>query len=191
MMENNLSNRRNVEDFLPLIIIFSVIGLFTALMQFFIGGSDLDFGMRMFMGAFFLVFGSFKLFNLKKFAEAYRMYDLLAMRYKFYSFLYPFIELALALLYLADLGGVLRDGFTLVLMLVSVAGVMIKLRKKETIPCACLGMVFVLPMTWVTLVEDMLMAIEALFMFLMPIAFQMISTEKLSTTLDLHLMVHD
>jgi len=38
----------------------------------------------MFMGSFFLIFGAFKLVNLKKFAEAYKMYDLLAKRYQFY-----------------------------------------------------------------------------------------------------------
>lgn len=160
-------------------------------MQVFVGGNDLDFGMRMFMGSFFLIFGAFKLVNLKKFAEAYKMYDLLAKRYQFYGYLYPFIELGLAFLYLADIGGVARDAFTLIIMTVSAAGVIIKLRRKETIPCACLGMVFVLPMTWVTLVEDVLMAIEALFMLLMPIGFQLISLDQLQYVLGLHLQIHD
>lgn len=153
-----------LKDFTPLIVIFAVVIGFTAVMQVFYGEGRFEFGMRMFMGAFFAVFGAFKLFNLKNFAVAYKEYDLLAMRSKGYAHLYPFIEMALAILYFTDLGGIPRDVFTLVLMLFSALGVYLKVRKKEQIQCACLGMVFVLPMTWVTLIEDLLMALEAAIM---------------------------
>ncbi|MBL4694012.1 hypothetical protein JKY72_01455 [Candidatus Gracilibacteria bacterium] len=187
----SLAEKRTIRDFLPLIVIFSTIVIFTGLMQFYFGGSDLDFGMRMFMGAFFAIYGFFKMINLKAFAEAYPMYDIIAQRWKPYAYLYPFLEIGLAVLYLGNFGGIARDSFTLVLMTVSVIGVIIKLRKKETIPCACLGMVFVLPMTWVTLFEDMLMAVEALFMILMPLGYQLISLEQNNLVLGLHLKIHD
>lgn len=150
-----------LKDFTPLIIIFVVVIGFTTVMQLLYGEGRFEFGMRMFMGTFFAVFGGFKLLNLKNFAMAYQKYDLLAMRSRFYAHLYPFVELALAVLYFANFGGLYRDGFTLVLMLFSALGVYLKVRKKESIQCACLGMVFVLPMTWVTLLEDLLMAVEA------------------------------
>ncbi|CAM6000172.1 unnamed protein product [Sphagnum balticum] len=51
--------------------------------------------MRHFMAGFFLVFSFFKLLNLKTFADGYAKYDLLAMRWKPYGFIYPFCELAL------------------------------------------------------------------------------------------------
>lgn len=150
-----------LKDFRPLILIFAAVVGFTAVMQLLYGEGRFEFAMRMFMGAFFAVFGGFKLLNLKNFALAYGKYDLLAMRSNFYAHFYPFVEVALAALYFADLGGVYRDVFTLLLMSFSAFGVYLKVRKKEQIPCACLGMVFVLPMTWVTLIEDLLMAVEA------------------------------
>ena len=170
MKHNNMSIptkpmvKRKFKDFIPIIVIFSTIILFTILMQVFIKGTDFEFGMRMFMGAFFAIFGAFKVFNLSKFAEAYTMYDIIAKRSKAYAYIYPFLEIMLAVLYLANFGGISRDIFTLLLMSVSAIGVIQKLRLKEEIPCACLGMVFILPMTWITLIEDVLMAIEALIM---------------------------
>ena len=150
-----------LKDFTLLIVIFALVIAFTVAMQLVYGEGSFEFGMRMFMGAFFAIFGGFKLLNLRNFAMAYREYDLLAMRSKFYSYLYPFLEVGLAALYFANYGGLYRDVFTLVLMLFSALGVYLKVRKKEKIQCACLGMVFVLPMTWVTLIEDLLMAAEA------------------------------
>ena len=50
---------------------------------------------------------------------------------------------------------------TLVLMAVGAAGVARALAQKRQIPCACLGVVFKIPMTWVTLVEDLVMAVMA------------------------------
>ena len=79
------------------------------------------------------------------------------------------MEVALAFVYFADIGGIYRDIFTFGLMSVSTIGVVQKLRQKEEIPCACLGMVFKLPMTWVTLVEDVLMAVEALIMIILAV----------------------
>ncbi|MDP3725587.1 MAG: hypothetical protein Q8R36_00140 [bacterium] len=43
-------------------------------------------------------------------------------------------------------------------------GVFLKLRDGEVVPCACLGVVFKIPMTWVTFIEDLLMAVMAAFM---------------------------
>lgn len=162
-VSNNVVVKRNLKDFLPLIVIFGVIIIFTTLMTVFVR-TEVEFAMRMMMGSFFAIFGAFKIFNLKAFADAYRTYDILAMRSRIYAFVYPFLEILLAILYFSNLGGVYRDVFTFVLMAVSSIGVIIKLQKKEEIPCACLGMVFKLPMTWVTLFEDVLMGLEALIM---------------------------
>lgn len=153
-----------VKEFLPIIVIFSLIILFTLTTSFLHSPFEWSFAMRMMMGSFFTIFGLFKIFNLKAFADAYRTYDIIAMRSKMYSYLYPFFEILIAILYLTDVGGAYRDAFTFGLMSISSVGVIIKLKQKEEVPCACLGMVFKLPMTTVTLVEDLLMAVEALFM---------------------------
>lgn len=156
--------KRPFKDFLPIIAIFASIFIFTAVALFMRGSWSTTFAMRMMMGSFFLIFGSFKVFNLNAFADAYRTYDILAKRSRAYALVYPFFELIIAALYLTNIGGLYRDIFTFILMTVSSIGVIQKIRQKEVVPCACLGMVFKLPMTWVTLTEDAIMALEAFFM---------------------------
>ncbi len=156
------------KKFLPLVLIFAAIILFTSITTY-IHGFSLEFAMRMMMGSFFAIFGGFKIFNLTPFADAYSTYDIVAKRSRTYAFIYPFLEIILAVLYLSNIGGIYRDIFTFILMSVSSIGVIQKLYQGEEIPCACLGMVFKIPMTWVTLIEDVLMAVEAAIMVIIAI----------------------
>jgi len=161
-----IKEKYTVKDFLPLIIIFMIILAFAIITLFVLGGNTMD-GMRYFMGGFFIILGLLKVLNLKNFAEAYQMYDVVAMRSKAYALTYPFIELILGTFYIINFVPLFTNWATLVLMLVSAFGVYLKLRKKEKIMCACLGTVFKVPMTWVTLFEDLLMAIMAVIMIML------------------------
>ncbi len=151
----------SLKDFLPLVIIFSLIGLITIVHQLYFGWNFHD-AMRILMATFFLVFGFFKVINLNGFAKAYGTYDLIAKKYPWYGYLYPFFELGLGFAYLFKLYLPVTNFLTLILMLVSAAGVFNELRKGSHIVCACLGAVFKIPMTYVTLTEDLLMALMAL-----------------------------
>ena len=147
--------------------IFFVIALLTLGTAYLQGNMGIGHLMMLLMGYFFLVFGGFKIINIKKFAEAYAMYDIVAMRSKVYAYLYPFIEALFGVLYLMNWGGIYRDTFAFILMAVSTYGVWKALEKKDEIPCACLGMVFKVPMTKVTLFENLFMAIMAVYMIIM------------------------
>lgn len=153
----------SLSDFYPLITIFCIILLITGISQFYYGW-DLKEAMRIFMGLFFLVFGGFKLLKLHQFAQAYTIYDLIAKKYKIYAYIYPFIELSLGIFYLMNWFPKATNIFTLIIMVISAAGVFNELRKGHTVMCACLGTVFKIPMTYVTLAEDLLMALMALIM---------------------------
>lgn len=155
-----------VKDFLPLIILFSLILLFSFVRQFFVPTWDLHEFSYDFMGAFFLIFGAFKLYNLKAFAHAYAEYDLIAQRSSLYAQIYPGIEIVLGLAYLTRTLIVTTQIVTVLLMLISAAGVAVALSKHQDFTCACLGVVFKIPMTYVTLFEDLLMAVMALAMLI-------------------------
>jgi len=160
-----IKEKYTIKDFAPLIIIFGAILIFSGLVPMMSGGGWMD-SMRLFMGGFFLIFGLLKVIKLKSFAEAYQMYDIIAARSKVYAFAYPFIELTLGIFFIINFKPFLTNWITLAVMLVSAFGVYLKLRKKEKIMCACLGTVFKVPMTWVTLFEDLLMAVMAIVMLL-------------------------
>ncbi len=117
-----------------------------------------------FMAGFFLVFSFFKLLNLRGFVQAYRGYDLVAARSSAYAYAYPFIELALGVAYLTRWNPVVTHWATLIVMTLGALGVINALRKRQLIECACLGTVFKLPMSKVTLIEDISMAAMAAVM---------------------------
>ena len=62
----------------------------------------------------------------------------------------------------------LAQRVTAVIMAVSLAGVVRAVLSKSAIRCACLGTVFQLPMSTVTIIEDGLMLAMALFMLFQP-----------------------
>ena len=123
--------------------------------------------MRYFMAGFFLVFSFFKLLDVRAFADAYTGYDLLAKRWRGWALLYPFVELALGVAYFANFKPVATYWVTVGVMGFSAIGVVQAVLAKRTIQCACLGTVFKLPMTTVTIVEDLGMVAMATWMLLM------------------------
>lgn len=160
----NTKTKHVLRDFTPLISILVVIVIFTAYMWNTTDNPDLMFGMRIFMSGFFLIFGAFKLIKWKGFVKAYKEYDVLAKRSTFYAYIYPLIEIGLGLAYFFAFNLLLTNILTVIIMLIGSYGVWLKLKQKEEIPCACLGVVFKLPMTKVTLFEDLLMAAMAFVM---------------------------
>ena len=120
-----------------------------------------------FMGGFFIVFSFFKMLDIAGFANSYSTYDIVAAKVKAYGYIYPFIELALGIAFLARFNPMLTNTITLVVMTVSIIGVLQSVMNKKKIQCACLGTVFNLPMSTVTIIEDGLMIVmSAAMLFL-------------------------
>lgn len=130
------------------------------------GGVDWRHWMTNFMAGFFLVFSAFKFLDIRGFADAYAGYDLLARRWHAYGYVYPLLELALGLAYLFRIAPDATNLATLLLMGFSSLGVIAALVNKRRIVCACLGTVLKLPMSTVTLVEDLGMAVMAAAMLM-------------------------
>ncbi|MBS7806369.1 heavy metal-associated domain-containing protein [Variovorax sp. PCZ-1] len=122
--------------------------------------------MRYFMAGFFLTFSFFKLLDIAAFAKAYAGYDLLAARWQGWGYLYPFVELTLGLAYLANFSPQFTNWATLIIMGFSAIGVIRAVTSKQTIQCACLGTIFKLPMSTVTIVEDVGMVVMAAAMLI-------------------------
>ncbi len=155
-----------IKTFLPLIIVAFIILSFSLGVEFFNQNWHSIRFMQNFMASFFIVFAAMKLLNWKGFAEAYQTYDILAKRSMAYSYAYPFIEMGLGLAYLLRLNQPVTNLITVIVMAVSSVGVAQALRKNQKFQCACLGVVFKIPMTKVTLIEDVLMGIMALVMLI-------------------------
>lgn len=145
-----------------------LIGMFilgtTLLLEAVAGSFDTDRWMSRFMAAFFLVFSFFKFLDLKGFAESYATYDIIGKRWQAWGYIYAFIELLLGLAFLTGFKPVLTNAVTLIVMSLSIIGVLQSVLSNRTIRCACLGAVFNLPMSTVTVIEDGLMILMSGFM---------------------------
>ncbi|MEZ5056303.1 MAG: heavy metal-associated domain-containing protein [Saprospiraceae bacterium] len=148
----------------PILLIFFYIAGITILLQIVKNDFDVMEWMRHFMAGFFLVFSFFKMLNLKDFAESYKMYDVVARKFPEWAYLYAFIELGLGIAFLIDFNPFITNLVTVVVMTASIIGVFQTVLNKKQIQCACLGAIFNLPMSTVTIIEDGLMIAMSLTM---------------------------
>ncbi len=148
-----------LETYKPILLIFFYISLVTILIQFKNQSFNLMEAMQYFMAGFFLVFSFFKLLNLKGFAESYVMYDVVARKIPIWAYIYAFTELILGLAFLTGFNPLITNSVTFLVMSVSIVGVLQSVLNKKKIQCACLGAIFNLPMSTVTIIEDALMII--------------------------------
>jgi len=155
------------ETYKPILLIFFYITLITGLIQFTNHHFDFMQAMRHFMAGFFLVFSFFKMLNLKGFAESYMMYDVLAKKIPVWGYVYAFVELGLGIAYIIDFNPIVTNAVTFLVMTISIIGVLQSVLNKKKIQCACLGDVFNLPMSTVTIIEDGLMIIMSLIMLIL------------------------
>ncbi len=148
----------------PLFLIFGYLILVTLTVAIINNNFSMHSLMSHYMGGFFIVFSFFKLLNLKGFVEAFQTYDPFAKKWTNYGYLYVFLELTAGLIYLFNpLNLTLNIAVILILTSTSL-GVIQVLKQKQSIQCACLGTIFNLPMTYVTLFENLIMIIMAIVM---------------------------
>ena len=148
----------------PLFLIFGYIIVASVLMNY-QPWSTSSF-MLDFMGLFYIVFSFFKFLDLKGFPESFRMYDPLAKSIPAYGWIYPFLELALGVMFLMRIQIMVALIITLVVLGITTIGVTKTLMDKKSIQCACLGTALKLPMTKATFIENSIMIVMAVIMLI-------------------------
>lgn len=122
---------------------------------------------RVFMGVFMVVFAIFKLIGYKMFVIMFAGYDLIAKNFKPYSYAYPFIELFLGVAALVNILPTARSWAVIAVMGIGAIGVFQEIyHRRSGVYCACLGNVIKLPLSTVSLVEDLGMVALASYMLL-------------------------
>ncbi len=158
------NKKSDLQQLFPLFLIFTFIIGASVLLNYKpweTNGFMLDF-----MGLFYVVFSFFKFLDLKGFPESFKMYDPVAKVMPLYGWLYPFIELALGLLFLMRIQISIALIITLIILGITTIGVTKTLLSKKTIQCACLGTALKLPMTKATFIENSIMIVMAVIMLL-------------------------
>lgn len=156
-----------VATYRPVLLIFIYIFSTTFFIEFTAENIDVSRWMRNFMAGFFLTFSFFKMLNLKGFKDSYLMYDIIARKFPTWGYIYAFTELLLGIAFLTNFNPIITNSVAFVVMSVSIIGVLQTVLNKKAIKCACLGDVFNLPMSTVTIIEDGLMMIMSLCMLIL------------------------
>ena len=120
-----------------------------------------------FMGLFLLPLALLKLFDVEGFAASFARYDLLAKAWKPYGLVYPFAELAIALLFLSGLFAVVTNVAAIAIGTLGTIGIVQTLARGEQVRCACVGSAIDVPLGTVSIIENAGMAIMAALMLLM------------------------
>lgn len=158
----NEEKKSDLQQLFPLFLIFAFITGASILLNY--KPWDTSGFMLDFMGLFYVVFSFFKFLDLKGFPESFRMYDPVAKVVPVYGWIYPFIELALGLLFLMRIEVSIALIITLIILGITTIGVTKTLLSKKSIQCACLGTALKLPMTKATFIENSIMIVMAVIM---------------------------
>ena len=118
---------------------------------------SIDNFMNYFMGIYFIVFGASKIIDLKNFPKSFATYDPIASNFRFYGWIYPFIELSLGTMFLVKFSTFTAIILTIILLSITTYGVIKVLLSGTEVECACLGTWMKLPMTKATFIENFIM----------------------------------
>lgn len=155
-----------ISAYKPILLIFGYITIIAVISAIQHNTFHWMTAMNVFMAGFFLAFSFFKMLDLHGFAESYSMYDVVAGKIKAWSYIYAFVEMGLGIAYATGFQPVLTNIVTLIVMCVSIIGVLQSVFNKRKIQCACLGAVFNLPMSAVTIIEDLVMIVMSAIMLI-------------------------
>lgn len=151
------------DTYKPLIIVFVFVLLVSLAYQIFASSFQFQIFMNHMMAGFFIGLSFFKFLNIKAFAESFSGYDPIAKKFLSYGLVYPFIELLTGLLFISGKFLFIANIITVVILSVTTLGVIKRLQSKTQFQCACLGTTFSLPLSNVTIFENVVMISMAAF----------------------------
>ena len=161
-----ISSEESSYTYKPLFLVVGFILIVCLSVQFPFSDFSASLFMQHFMAGFFIAFSFFKFLDLKGFANSFSQYDILAKRLKLYAQSYPFIELFFGLAYLINFKLQLINIAVIIVLGIGTIGVIQSNLQKTKIQCACLGTVFNLPMSKLTIIENVSMILMAILMLL-------------------------
>ena len=156
LQDQTNTKKSKLSTYKPLLLVIGFV-LLVSLLSSFKTSFHLMNWMTNFMGGFFIAFSFFKFLDLNGFSNSFATYDIIAKKWKGYGKIYPFIELGLGVAYLLALQSAITNIICILILSASTIGVIKAVWSKKQIQCACLGTVFNLPMSTVTIIENFTM----------------------------------
>lgn len=150
-------------------ILFVLIGLIFLYMlgrYYFLSNYGLDNILNDFMAGFFMFFGAMQLYSLSSTSEALKKYDPIAQKFSWYAGLYPFVFFFFGLLLHFHKVSMIVSILTIPMLGIQTLGIIKVLKNGADIQCACAGTKFSLPLSYVTVVENVIMVLMSIAMII-------------------------
>ena len=152
-------------DYLPLIYVYIFSLLITLNLTFYYSFLFRE-SVLFFLGIFSLIFGILKIIKLTSFVDSFIEYDFISKKIKAYAYAFPFIELIFAVSFLLRHELILIELICLIFYSLNLISVINALLQKKKFVCACLGGLFNVPLSYVSLAENLTMIGGILFLFI-------------------------
>ena len=164
-IQEKTDDENNFYKFYPLILTFIFIIGGAGISQYNYDTWKWNQFMKNLMGIMLITFSYLKLLNLSGFKESFSNYDYLAKYVPIYGYIYPFIELILGILYIIEVFSILINSIVIVIFTFNLIQVGIVIYQGKKLECACMGSLGLkLPLSWVTIIEDIFMIAMAIAM---------------------------
>ncbi|NCG35144.1 MAG: hypothetical protein GWO78_04005 [Dehalococcoidales bacterium] len=169
-IENNKSNKYKQDKLTDYIKTYKpiLLALFFVVLLAVISSIERSFSykefFRLYMGYFFIIFSFLKLQNIKQFALSFSKYDPISQKFFNFGIIYPFLELLLGILFILNFLGLTINILTIIIFIPQTIGVIIKLKNNEKISCACVGTSTEIPISNLTILENIIMCLMAIYM---------------------------
>lgn len=150
----------------PVLAVFAGTALMAAAVSYLLTGSPLTVrAVELFIAFSMVVLAVLKLQNVEKFSTMFLNYDLLAKRWVPYGYIYPFAEFGAGVLMIAGVFNWLSIPVALFIGTVGAVSVYkaVYIDRRE-LKCACVGGDSNVPLGFVSLTENVLMVLMALWM---------------------------
>jgi glutaredoxin len=162
-----IGNRRQDETtYTPVIVLFIIAAAF-AFNAILIAQLDVSLTrfLELFISSAMVLLGLQKLQDIDRFATMFLSYDLLAQRWVRYAYFYPFIECGAGILMMTGTLTIISAPITLVAASIGAISVFkaVYVDKRE-LKCACVGGDSKVPLGFVSLLENVMMVLMAIWM---------------------------
>lgn len=157
------SIKETLLDYLPVFYVY-IFSLLISLNIVFFFDLNLRSLYLYFLGFFSLTFGILKVVNFRIYQENLLEYDILAQKFKPYTYIFPIFEIIFGLLFIFQKEFLVLEYLCIILFTLNIVVIANALEKKDTFKCACMGGLFNLPLGYVSLLESLTMVIGTIYL---------------------------
>ena len=162
---------KQAKSYKPVVAVFTMTFLLALAFGYFITGNIFDLlTIKFFMGLSIAFLAILKFQNLDSFVNQFITYDLLAMRYLRYSYIYPFAEAFVGIAIIASIFNVLVVAAVIAIFIGLIGAISVfyavYIQKRE-LKCACIGGNSNVPLGLLSLTENIMMIAMGIWMIFM------------------------